>query len=60
MQCLCSFARLNLLFLLVSLRYGFFFATLPRRPASRSRLFAVDVETGVLQVLLMKLPVEDL
>ena len=25
--------------------------TLPRRPASRSRLFTVDVETGVLQVL---------
>ena len=25
--------------------------TLPRRPASRSRLFTVDVETGVLRVL---------
>ncbi|MGJ0282540.1 hypothetical protein [Streptococcus pyogenes] len=25
--------------------------TLPRRPASQSRLFTVDVETGVLQVL---------
>ena len=45
------FAHLNLLFLLASLRYGFFFATLPRRPASRSRLFTVDFETGVLQVL---------
>ena len=30
---------------------GFFFATLPRRPASRSRLFTVNVETGVLRVL---------
>jgi hypothetical protein len=36
---------------LASLRYGFFFATLPRRSASRSRLFTVDVETGVLRVL---------
>ncbi|CDQ89966.1 unnamed protein product [Oncorhynchus mykiss] len=34
-QCLCSFAHLNLLFLLPSLRYGFFFATLPRKPASQ-------------------------
>ena len=50
-QCLCSFAHLNLLFLLANLRYGFFFATLSRRPASRSRLFTVDVETGVLRVL---------
>ena len=25
--------------------------TLPRRPASRSRVFTVDVETGVLRVL---------
>ena len=25
--------------------------TLPRRPASRSRLFTVDIETGVLRVL---------
>ena len=33
-QCLCSFAHLNLLFLLASLIYGFFFATLPR-PASQ-------------------------
>ena len=40
-----------ILILLASLRYGFFFATLPRRPASRIRLFAVDVETGVFQVL---------
>ena len=47
----CSFAHLNILFLLASLRYGFFFATLPRRPASRSRLFTVDIETGVLGVL---------
>ena len=36
---------------MASLRYGFFFATLPRRPASRSDLFTVDVETGVLWVL---------
>jgi hypothetical protein len=36
---------------LTSLIYGFFFATLPRRPASRSRLFTVDVETDVLRVL---------
>ena len=50
-QCLCYFAHLNLVFLLASLRYGFFFATLPRRPASWSRLFTVDVETGVLRVL---------
>ena len=34
-QWLCSFAHLNLFFLLPSLRYGFFFAALPRRPASR-------------------------
>ena len=33
------------------LRYGFLFATLPRRPASRSCLFTVNVETGVLRVL---------
>ena len=39
-----------LIFLLASLRFGFFFATLPRR-TSRSRLFTVDVETGVLPVL---------
>ena len=32
-------------------KYGFFFATLPRRPASRSRLFTVHVEPGVLRVL---------
>ena len=38
-------------FLLASLRYGFFFTTLPRRPTSWSCLFIVDVETGVLQVL---------
>ena len=50
-QCLCYFAHLNLLFLLACLTYGFFFATLPRRPASRSRLFTVDIETGVLRVL---------
>ena len=49
-QCVCSFAHLNLFLLLASLRYGFFFATLPRRPASRSRLLTVDVRTGVLQV----------
>ena len=48
-QCLCSFAHLNVLFLLASVRYGF--ATLPRRPASWSRLFTVDVETGVFWVL---------
>ena len=47
----CSFVHLNLLFLLASLRYGFFFATLPRSPASRSLLFTVDVDTGVLRVL---------
>ena len=33
------------------LRYVFFFATLPRRQASRSRLFTVDVESVVLRVL---------
>ena len=49
-QCLCSFAHLNLFLLLASLRYDFFFATLPRRPASWSRLFTVDFETGVLRV----------
>src|SRR4029434_11254392 len=49
-QCLCSFAHINLFFFLASLRYGFFFATLPRRPASRSRLFTVDVDTVVLRV----------
>ena len=47
----CSIAHLNLSFLLASLRYGFFFAIQPRRPASRSRLFTIDVETGVLRVL---------
>ena len=47
----CSFDHLNILFLLASLKYGFFFATLPRRPASRCRLFTVDVEIGVLRVL---------
>jgi hypothetical protein len=31
-----------------------------RRPAFQSRLFIVDVETGILWVYLMKLPVEDL
>ena len=30
---------------------SFFFATLPRRPASRSRRFTVEVEPGVLRVL---------
>jgi hypothetical protein len=55
----CSFAHLNLL--LASLRCGFFFATLLRRPVSQSRLFTVDVETGVFcGYYLMKLPVEDL
>ena len=49
-QCLCSFAHLILFFLLASLRYGFFFTTLPRRPASRSGFFTVDIETGVLRV----------
>ena len=34
--------------------------TLPRRAASQSRLFTVDVETGVCGYYLMKLPVEDL
>ena len=48
-QCLCSFAHLNLLFLLASLTYGFFFAILPRRPALRSHLFTVDIETDVLR-----------
>ena len=42
------------------LRYGVFFETLPRRPTSRSHLFTVDFETGVLRCNLMKLPVEDL
>jgi hypothetical protein len=50
-QCLCSFTHLHFLFLLATLNYSFFFATLPRRPASWSRLFTVDVETGVLRVL---------
>ena len=59
-QCLCSFAHFNILSLLARLRYGFSFATLPRRPASRSRLFTVDVETGVCGYYLMKLPGEDL
>lgn len=30
-----------------SLRYGFFFATLSRKPASQSHLFTVHVETGL-------------
>ena len=50
-QCLGSFAHLNLFFALASLRYGFFLAPLPSRPAPRSRLFTVDVETGDLRVL---------
>jgi hypothetical protein len=33
----CSFAYLNLFFLLASLRYGFFFATLPTRPAKKEK-----------------------
>ena len=49
-QCLCSFAHPTLFLLLPSLGYGFFFATLPRKPASRSHLFTVDVETGILRV----------
>ena len=44
-------AHLNLFLLLASLRYGFFFATLPWSPESRSRLFTADVDTGVLRVL---------
>jgi hypothetical protein len=36
---------------LANLRYGFFFATLPRRPAFRSCIFTVDIEPGVLRVL---------
>ena len=47
----CSFAHLNLFFLLASLRYGFFFATFPRRPESRNCRFTVDIKTGVLWVL---------
>ena len=47
----CVLLPILIFFLLASLRYGFFFATLPRRSASRSRLFTVDVETGVLRVL---------
>ena len=58
-QHLCSFAHLNILFLLASLRYGFFFATLPRRQASRSHLFTVDVETGVWRVLFNEAEVKD-
>jgi hypothetical protein len=38
---------------------AFFFATLPRKLASRSHLFTVDVETVVCGYYLMKLPVED-
>ena len=44
-QCLCSSAHLNLFF------YWPVWDTLPRRPASCTRLFTVDVETGVLWVL---------
>ena len=40
-----------LFFLLVSLRHGFFFETLPRKPASRSHLFTVNIEIGVLRVI---------
>ena len=43
--------NLNILFLLANLRYGFSFATLPRRPSSRSHIFTVDLETCVLRVL---------
>jgi hypothetical protein len=39
---------------LASLRNWFFFATLPRRPVSWSRLFTFDVETGVLRVHIYK------
>ena len=34
----------------LGLRYGFLFVTLPRRPASWSRLFTVEVYTDVLRV----------
>uniref|UniRef100_A0AAY5KH56 Zona pellucida sperm-binding protein 4 n=1 Tax=Esox lucius TaxID=8010 RepID=A0AAY5KH56_ESOLU len=43
LSCLCSSAHLNLFFLLASLRYCFFFATLPRWPLSQIRLFTVDI-----------------
>jgi hypothetical protein len=41
----CVILPINLLFLLASLRYGFFFTTLPRSPSSRSHNFTVDVES---------------
>lgn len=43
-QCLCSFAHLNLFFLLARFRFCFFFATLPRRPTPWSRLFTAALK----------------
>lgn len=43
----CFFAHLNIFLLLAGLKYAFFFATLPRRPASRRCIFTLDFETGV-------------
>ena len=59
-QCLCSFAHLNIFFLLASLRYGFFFATLPRRPHSRVISSLLTFRLVFCGYYLMKLPVEDL
>lgn len=49
----------ELLFLLATLRYGFFSSTLPRKP-SQSRLFTVGTESVFCGGYLMKLPIEDL
>ena len=59
-QCLCYFANLNLFFLLANLRYGFFFANLPKRPASRVASSLLTLRLVFCGYYLMKLPVEDL
>src|SRR4029434_8359741 len=47
-QCMCSFAHINLFFFWPVSDMAF---SLPLiRPASQSRLFTVDVDTGVLRV----------
>jgi hypothetical protein len=50
-QCVCSFANLNILFLMASLRYGTFLQLCLEGQHPGLGLFNVDVETGVLRVL---------
>lgn len=50
-QYLCSFAHLNFFLSLAVLRCGFYFATMPRSPASWICLLTGDAETGLLWAL---------